>query len=429
MEENKNPVLGEPSPPLATPQNPPAQPDVPPKNGNGARLQKMNSPLFIWPAALVFAVLLFFGIAYLADVFTHESTDDAFVAGHIVSIAPRIAGQVAAVHVLDNQMVRSNDLLVEIDPADYAVTVAQKQSAAASQEANFRTVVAAYELMRVKVSTAEATARKAQADMNAAAATATNALANFKRAQDLVNDKTISQQEFDAAQTADDKAQADYRSAQENLSVENSHVDEAQKQLAAVFEEKDMALSQFNESQTNVAAAKLNLSYTKIFAPADGRVTRKAVEAGDYLEVGQQIMSLVPVEVWVVANFKESQLKKMRPGQPVTVAIDALGGREFRAHVDSVQAGSGAQFSLLPPENATGNFVKVIQRVPVKIVFDEPLPADKTIGPGLSVTPSVQVSTFSVPAWISILAAILLTIVAVWIFKFFLREEAGPAPQ
>ena len=124
-------------------------------------------------------------------------------------------------------------------------------------------------------------------------------------------------------------------------------------------------------------------------------------------------MSIVPVEVWVVANFKESQLSKMRPGQPVMVEIDALGGKEFRAHVDSVQAGSGAQFSLLPPENATGNFVKVIQRVPVKIVFDETLPADHVIGPGLSVTPSVQVSKFAVPAWVIALIAIIIAGAAV----------------
>ena len=113
------------------------------------------------------------------------------------------------------------------------------------------------------------------------------------------------------------------------------------------------------------------MSYTEIFAPGDGRVTRKQVEAGDYLEVGQPIFSIVPMDVWVMANFKESQLGKMKPGQTAMVAIDALGGRKFRAHVDSVQAGSGAQFSLLPPENATGNFVKVVQRVPVKIIFDE----------------------------------------------------------
>jgi membrane fusion protein (multidrug efflux system) len=383
----------------------------------------------VWPAAVALAVLLYFGIAYLVEVFTHESTDDAFIAGHIVSIAPRISGQVVAVHVLDNQVVRSNDLLVEIDPADYALTVAQKESAAVSQGANFRTVVAAYELMRAKVATAEASARKAKADADAAEATAKWAQMDFDRAQDLRKQNSVSQRELDAAQTANVKAQADLKSAQENVEVESSKVDEAGRTLAAAFAEKDMAFAQLNESQTNVASAKLNLSYTKIFAAADGRVTRKAVEPGDYLQTGQQIMSLVPVEVWVMANFKESQLSKMRPGQPVTVEIDALGGKAFAAHVDSVQAGSGAQFSLLPPENATGNFVKVIQRVPVKIVFDEPLPADHVIGPGLSVTPSVLVSSFSISNWIVALAAILLTIATVLIFKFFSSGKTNLAPK
>jgi membrane fusion protein (multidrug efflux system) len=411
------------SPAAAAPPPPPA------KSAETKTPFNWNSPLFVWPAALALAVLLYFGIAYLADVMTHESTDDAFIAGHIVSIAPRISGQVAAVHVVDNELVRSNDLLVEIDPADYAVTVAQKQAAAQSQDANFRTVVAAYELMRSKVATAEASARKAKADAEASAATAKNAQADFDRQQNLLKQKTISQQEFDSAQAVNTKAQADFQSAQINVDEEISKVDEAQKQLAAVFAEKDMAFSQLNEAQTNVAAAQLNLSYTKIFAPSDGRVTRKQVEAGDYLQAGQQIMSLVPEAVWVVANFKESQLKKMQTNQPVIVAIDALGGREFRAHVDSVQAGSGAEFSLLPPENATGNFVKVIQRVPVKIVFDEPLPADHTIGPGLSVTPSVQVSTFNFPNWAAAVIAILLTVIAVIIFKFLSREKSVPAPK
>jgi membrane fusion protein (multidrug efflux system) len=380
--------------------------------------------LFLVPAAIVLAVLLYFGLAYLFVALTHESTDDAFIAGHIVSVAPRIAGQVVNVHVLDNQMVHSNDLLVELDPADDAVAVAQKQAAAASQDANFRTVVAAYELMQSKVTTAEVSARKAMADAAAAAATATNAQANFQRSQDLTKDNTISKQEFDAAQAANDSAQARFRSAQENVEEENSKVDEAKKQLAAVFAEKDMAFSQLNEAQTNVAAAQLTLSYTKIFAPCDGRVTRKAVETGDYLQAAQQIMSIVPPEVWVVANFKESQLKKMQPGQHVDVEIDALGGRIFSGKVDSVQAGSGAAFSLLPPENATGNFVKVVQRVPVKILFDEPLPADKVLGPGMSVEPSVQVGSLSLPEWITALIAIILAIIAVFIFKFFVGNEA-----
>jgi membrane fusion protein (multidrug efflux system) len=379
----------------------------------------------VWPGAVVLAVILFFGLNYLVEVLTHESTDDAFIAGHVISIAPRIAGQVAAVYVRDNQMVHSNDLMVEIDPADYAVVVSQKEAASVSQDANFRTVVAAYELMNSKVATAQASLRKARADADSAEATAKNAQSDFDRSQNLLAQKTISQQEFDSALAVNTKAQADWKSAQENVDEEVSKVDEADKQLAAAFAEKDMAFSQLDESQTNIAAAKLNLSYTRIFAPADGRVTRKAVEAGDYLQTGQEIMSLVPEEVWVVANFKESQLDKMRPGQPVEVEIDALGGKSFAAKVDSIQDGSGAQFSLLPPENATGNFVKVVQRVPVKIIFDEPLPADHTIGPGLSVTPSVQVSKFVLPSVIVALIALVTALAAALIFLAIAGRKNG----
>jgi membrane fusion protein (multidrug efflux system) len=398
-------------------------PTPPPvKNGDGSP-SKFNQPKFLWPAALALAVLLYFGIAALVEIFTHESTDDAFIAGHVVSVAPRIAGQVASVHVLDNQLVHSNDLLVEIDPADYAMTVAQKQSAADAQQASYQTMLAGWQLMQAKVTTAEADARKAQADADAAESTAKKAQADFARAQDLLKQNTVSQQEFDAMQAANIKAQADFKSAQDNVASAISKVDEAKRTLAAAWAQVGTVEAQWREAQTNIAAAKINLSYANIFATADGRVTRKAVETGDYVEAGQQLLSIVPDEVWVVANFKESQLKKMAPGQPVLVEIDALGGREFRAHVDSVQAGSGAAFSLLPPENATGNFVKVVQRVPVKIVFDEALPADHVIGPGLSVTPDVQVSEFHIPQWIEILAAILLAVAGVLIFKFFSKES------
>jgi membrane fusion protein (multidrug efflux system) len=398
-------------------------PTPPPvKNGNGSP-SKFNQPKFLWPAALALAVLLYFGIAALVEIFTHESTDDAFIAGHVVSVAPRIAGQVASVHVLDNQLVHSNDLLVEIDPADYAMTVAQKQSAADAQQASYQTMLAGWQLMQAKVTTAEADARKAQADADAAESTAKKAQADFARAQDLLKQNTVSQQEFDAMQAANIKAQADFKSAQDNVASAISKVDEAKRTLAAAWAQVGTVEAQWREAQTNIAAAKINLSFANIFATADGRVTRKAVETGDYVEAGQQLLSIVPDEVWVVANFKESQLKKMAPGQPVLVEIDALGGREFRAHVDSVQAGSGAAFSLLPPENATGNFVKVVQRVPVKIVFDEVLPADHVIGPGLSVTPDVQVSEFHIPQWIEILAAILLAVAGVLIFKFFSKES------
>ncbi len=361
--------------------------DVPKQNGG--KLARLNSPWLVWPATAALGVLLFFALSYLNGYLTHESTDDAFVEGHVVSIAPRISGQVLAVHVLDNQFVHSNDLLVEIDPADYAVKLGQKQTAAETVAANYKAVLAGYELMRTKVATAEASARKAKADAEASAATAKRAEADFARSQELLKENTVSQQEFDAARAANTSAQADLHSAEENTVEQVSKVDEAKAQLDATEATVSMVLSQWNEAQTNVVAARIDFSYTKIFAPSDGRVTRKAVEAGDYVQTGQTLLSIVPNEIWVVANFKESQLKHMKPGQPALVEIDAL-GKTLRAHVDSIQAGSGARFSLLPPENATGNYVKVVQRVPVKIVIDNP-PTDVALGPGMSVVPSVRV--------------------------------------
>ena len=396
---------------------------------NGAKLAKLNSPWFIWPATGALAVLLFFGLDYLNSFLTHESTDDAFIAAHVVSIAPRVAGQIAAVHVLDNQMVRSNDLLVEIDPADYSTTAAQKQSSADAQEANYHAVLAALDLMTVKVTTAEATADQSKADADAAEATDARAQADFQRSQELQKQNTISAQEFDAAQADVKQADANLAAAKQKAVADTSKISEARAQLEATKAAVGMALAQFRQAQTAVQSAQLDLSYTKIFAPGDGRVTRKAVEPGNYVQVGQQLMSIVPTDIWVVANFKESQLKKMQPGQPVRVAIDALGGRSLRAHVDSVQAGSGAAFSLLPPENATGNYVKVVQRVPVKILFDELLPADHTIGPGLSVTPSVRVSGFEIPGWAIALLALVLAGVAQYVFRFVLNRKLNGARQ
>ena len=390
---------------------------------NGAKLARLNSPFFIWPATVALAVLLYFGLALLNDALTHESTDDAFIAGHIVSIAPRISGQVSAVYVLDNQMVRSNEPLVDIDPSDYATALEQKQAAQSSEESNFKAAVAGYNLMGVKVTTAEATAKESKADADAAAATATKAQADFERAQELMKQNTISAQEFDQARATADAAGADFNSAKQKADADESKVAEARAQLEAAKAESEAVFAQLNQSKTEVDSAQLNLSYTKISAPCDGRVTGKQVEVGDYLQAGQTIMSLVPADVWVVANFKESQLKNMQPGQLVLVAIDALGGRKFRAHVDSVQAGSGAAFSLLPPENATGNFVKVIQRVPVKIIFDEPLPPDHTIGPGLSVEPDVQVSKFNVPDFVVATGAIILAVAAAFGFRKFLARK------
>jgi membrane fusion protein (multidrug efflux system) len=379
----------------------------------------------VWPAACALAVLLYFGLHYLNFALTHESTDDAFIAAHVVSIAPSVPGPVIAVHVLDNQMIHSNDLLVEIDPATFTTTAAQKQSSADAAEANYKVVLAALELMNAKVATAEATADQSKADADAAQATDARAQADFQRSQELQKQNTISSQEFDAAQAAVKEADANLVAARQKAVADASKINEAGAQLDATKAGVGMALAQFRQAQANVQAAQLDLSYTKIFAPCDGRVTSKSIEPGDYVQVGQTLFSVVQNDDWVVANFKESQLKKMKPRQPVLVTIDALGGRTFHAHVDSVQAGSGAAFSLLPPENATGNYVKVVQRVPVKIYFDEPLPADHTIGPGLSVTPSVRVTSFSIPAWIIGVIALVLAFVAGSVFRFVLNRKTN----
>jgi len=408
MSENKSAAASPPPPPV-----------------NSRQLARLNTPRLLWPAAAALAVLLFFGLSLLSTFLTHESTDDAFIAADIVSVAPRVSGQISAVHVLDNQMVRSNDLLVEIDPATYAMTVAQKEASADAQSANYKAFIAGYEVMQTKVATAEATARQSESDADAAAATAQWAQLDLDRAKELRTNNTVSQRELDAAQTAETKAKADLDAAKQKAAADDSKVAEARASVTATEAAITMALAQWQEAQTNVATARLDLSYTQIFAPCDGRVTRKAVEPGNYVQVGQQLMSIVPTNVWVVANFKESQLKKMQPGQPATVEIDALGGRTFRAHVDSVQAGSGAAFSLLPPENATGNYVKVVQRVPVKILFDDALPANHTFGPGLSVTPSVRVSRFELPHWAVALLALALAVAMKLGFQFILNRKAA----
>ena len=304
-------------------------------------------------------------------------------------------------------------------------TAAQKQSSADASEANYKTALAALDLMAVKVATAEATADQSKADADAAEATDARAQADFKRNQELRKQNTISAQEFDDAQAVVREADANLAAAKQKAVADASRINEAKATQTATEASVGMALAMFRQAQTSVQSAQLDLSYTKIFAPCDGRVTRKAVEPGNYVQIGQQLMSIVPPEIWVVANFKESQLKKMKPGQPVLVEIDALGGKMFRAHVDSVQAGSGAAFSLLPPENATGNYVKVVQRVPVKILFDEPLPADHTIGPGLSVTPDVRVSDFEIPDWVVGLAALVLALIAGFIFRFVLNRNTN----
>jgi membrane fusion protein (multidrug efflux system) len=395
--------------------NPPPQ-ESESVNGKSRRFG-FDQPWLIVAGTVGLAGILYLGLDYVVQAFSHETTDDAFIEAHIVSVSPKISGQVAAVHVVDNQLVKQGDLLTEIDPRDYEIRLSQKNASADTTKANFKTVLSVLELMNAKVKTAQASASQAHAQADASAATARRAELDFKRAQELIKTSAISQQEFDAAQAAGKEAGANLKAAEQNAVMEDSKVVESTAQWNAAQSSVDLAQAQIKQSETEIQAADLDLSYTKISAPCDGRVTRKAVETGNYVQVGQPLLAIVAPGVWVVGNFKETQLTHMRSGQPVDVDIEALDKPHFHAHVESIQSGSGARFSLMPPENAVGNFVKVVQRVPVKIVFDEPPAANAVIGPGMSVAPSVRVGNDLLPRWAVALVAALLAVIAAFVFK------------
>jgi len=302
-----------------------------PSNGNGdsapsalpeqPRVRRYRRALALTLLGAALLALAVVGPRYYWYAVAHESTDDAFIEGHVIPISSRVASHVAHVLVDDNQHVNTGDLLVELDPRDFQAQVAQ-----------------------------------ARANLAAAQAEAVRARADARRYEELLRDQAVSRQDVDAAVAKDQAAAAQIA------------------QLEAALRE-----------------AELNLSYARIVAPETGRVTRKSVEPGSYVQVGQTLFSIVPDRLWVVANFKESQLRYMRPGQPAEIVVDAYPDHVLRGHVDSIQRGSGARFSLLPPENATGNYVKVVQRVPVKIVFDQAPDPARPLGPGMSVEPTVRV--------------------------------------
>ena len=361
---------------------------------------------------LVFAVVAFFGLDYLAETFTHESTDDAFLDADIVSVAPRVSGQVRQVYVKSNQKVAAGDLLLEIDPRDFETEAEHKRAAVESARANVGLLKATVDLFRSQIATAEATAKESVAEAKATQANTEKAQADLKRAEELIQNRTISPQEYDAAKAAAQWAEAKLRSDQEKAASDESKVAQSRAQLEAGLRAWERAQAQTRESEWEEKTAELNLSYTRVFAPTNGYVTKKAVETGDYVQVGQRILALVPEkDLYVTANFKEVQLQNIRVGQPAKVRIDSLQGGPFAGHVESIQAGSGARFSLLPPENAVGNYVKVVQRVPVKIVFDKPLESDHVLGPGMSVVPLVRVASFEVPEVLVALATLVLTVI------------------
>ena len=373
---------------------------------------------------LVLFGLLFLGLRYLAEALTHEWTDDAFLDSTIVSIAPKVPGQVKMVHVKNNQAVKAGDLLVEVDPRDLAVQLDQKRAVLESARANVTLLKAVVELSRTQVASAEATAKQTAAEADASQATAERARADLKRADELIQNHTISPQEFDSAKAAATAAGASLNAAREKAASNRAKVVEAQAQVEAAQKAFERGEVQARQAEPDVQAAELNLSYARVTAPTDGYVTKKAVESGDYIQVGQKLMALVLTDTFVTANFKESQVEHIRPGQPVRTTVDSVEGRAFAGHVESIMAGSGARFSLLPPENAVGNYVKVVQRIPVKILFDEPVEAGHVLGPGMSVVPSVHVKGYVISETaVLIVAAVLALVIGVLWLKATARKR------
>jgi len=307
----------------------------------------------------------------------YESTDDAFIDVHVVKVAPQVAGRVARVLVDDNQTVVAGTLLIELDPADFQAKLDQALAAQASAQANLAQA-------RAQQTVTEANAQEARAQVAVAQANTTNASSQLERDRPLAEQHVVSRQQLD-----NDVANA--RSTAATLVAAQKKQAAADAQLAVAASQIEAAQAMLASADAQLETARLDLSYTKISAPGAGRIAHKNVSPGDYVQIGQNLMALVPEAVWVTANFKETQLAHLRIGQPAEITVDAYPGVTFHGHVESFQPGSGAAFSLLPPENATGNYVKIVQRVPVKIVFDDALDPNRPLGPGMSVVPTIKV--------------------------------------
>jgi membrane fusion protein (multidrug efflux system) len=409
-----------------------AEEKVAASNGNGRRLRMI----------IIAAVVL----VLVAGIFWwrsrgRESTDDAQIDGHITQISARVGGPVTEVKVTNNQAVKKGELLVQIDPREYQIAVQRARAELADSQANAAAARTGVPIAQVEtrsgVSTASGGVQEAEAAVSGAEqqietaranlvaaearlrereANATKAARDLERLRSLIQKDEISQQQFDAAVSQSDAARAAADAAKSDVAAARTAIGVAEQrarqlrgtaaQARASLASAQTAPQQLQVTQARAAAAEagvqqaqaalaqaeLNLEHASVRAPADGVVSRKTVEPGQVVQPGQPLMALVDLnDVWVTANFKETQLKAMHPGQRATVDVDALGGREFTAHIDSIAAATGAKFSMLPPENATGNYVKVVQRIPVKIVFEPGQDPDHRLRPGMSVTPTVYV--------------------------------------
>jgi len=305
------------------------------------------------------------------------STDDAYVKADTATIAARATGHVVRVAVVENARVKAGDVLAEIDPGDYALAVASAKGRIDTQTATLARIAAQAEAQKAAIAQAEAQLASARSDVD-------RTEADFSRATDLVKTAAGTQKTLDQARADRDRTRAAVAVAQAGVAA-------AQGSLGVLLAQAKEAERTRAELVTALEKAERDLSFTKVIAPFDGVVGNKAVQVGQYVQPGTRLLALVPLDtVYVEANFKETQLARLKPGQSVDIEVDALGSRRIEGRVESVAPASGAQFSLLPPENATGNFTKIVQRVPVRIALPREVAAEGVIRPGFSVTASVD---------------------------------------
>jgi membrane fusion protein, multidrug efflux system len=345
--------------------------------------RKKRRPLVITIGVVVVGLLIAGGLYYWLTTRNIESTDDAYTDGRAINIAAQISGTVLSLDVNDNQFVKKDQLLIHIDPRQYVNDRDQADGALATAKAQYAGQQFGAEVARKNF---PAQLEQAQAQLANAQANLAKAQADFDRQKSLPKLATT-QQDVDAATAALKQAQAQVMLADAQV-TQNSPVTQRVGQTDA---EVGQLKGTVEQAQGRLDQANLNLSWTLVKAPQDGWITKRNVEVGNYITAGQQIFSIVAPEVWITANFKESQLADMRKGQPVKIEVDAYPSLKLTGHIDSIQLGSGSKFTAFPPENATGNFVKVVQRVPVKIVIDGGLDPNIPLPLGISVVPTVTV--------------------------------------
>lgn len=369
-----------------------------------------ENPKAKWIIAAVVVVLLIGG-AYIWHYYSvRESTDDAQIDGHINPISPRITGTVINVLHDDNEVVQAGTLLVELDPKDYEVAVDRARADLANAQANATAANVGVPLTQTTSSSqlvaADAGVKTAERDIETAKAKLNDAQANFaktsadlKRMEMLIAKDEISHQQYDASVAANNSAKANVDAATAAIASAESRAAQAQAQaeaLRTIPEQMKVTRARAGAASAEVqraisalAQAELNLKYTKIIAPVTGILSKRSVEPGQTVQAGQPLFSIVNLDdIWTTANFKETQLKNMQVGQKATIKVDAY-GHEYKGTLESIGAATGARFSLLPPENATGNYVKVVQRIPVRIRFDKGQDQNHQLRPGMSVEPTV----------------------------------------